>query len=234
MTSQARVSVVIPAHNEAARIADTVKGLLAIPEVSEIIVVDDASSDETAALARQAGATVVSLPNNMGKGGALNTGVARATGDIVALLDGDLGSSSKEARALILPVLQNTADMTIAQFPRAKKKGGFGLVKNLARAGIRRFAGLESSAPLSGQRVMTRQVLEQVVPFASGYGVEVALTIKVARSGFRVLEVPTQMSHAETGRDLRGFMHRGKQFVHVARVLAACLLKYGLTRAKGR
>ncbi|MEW6695755.1 MAG: glycosyltransferase family 2 protein [Bacillota bacterium] len=234
MASQARVSVVIPAHNEAARIADTVKGLLAIPEVSEIIVVDDASSDETAALARQAGATVVSLPNNMGKGGALNTGVARATGDIVALLDGDLGSSSKEARALILPVLQNTADMTIAQFPRAKKKGGFGLVKNLARAGIRRFAGLESSAPLSGQRVMTRQVLEQVVPFASGYGVEVALTIKVARSGFRVLEVPTQMSHAETGRDLRGFMHRGKQFVHVARVLAACLLKYGLTRAKGR
>lgn len=234
MASQARVSVVIPAHNEAARIADTVKGVLAIPEVSEIIVVDDASSDETAALARQAGATVVSLPNNMGKGGALNTGVARATGDIVALLDGDLGSSSKEARALILPVLQNTADMTIAQFPRAKKKGGFGLVKNLARAGIRRFAGLESSAPLSGQRVMTRQVLEQVVPFASGYGVEVALTIKVARSGFRVLEVPTQMSHAETGRDLRGFMHRGKQFVHVARVLAACFLKYGLTRARNQ
>lgn len=234
MSNLAKVSVVIPAHNEAARIIDTVKGVLAIPEVSEIIVVDDASSDETAELARQAGATVISLPNNMGKGGALNTGVAKATGDIVALLDGDLGSSSLEARALILPVLHNTADMTIAQFPRAKKKGGFGLVKNLAQAGIRRFAGLESNAPLSGQRVMTRRVLEKVVPFASGYGVEVALTIKVARAGFRVLEVPTQMSHAETGRDLKGFLHRGKQFVHVARVLAGCFMKYGFTRVRNQ
>ncbi|SHF28315.1 Glycosyltransferase involved in cell wall bisynthesis [Desulforamulus putei DSM 12395] len=234
MANRAKVSVVIPAHNEAERISDTVKGVVAIPEVSEIIVVDDASSDETAELARQAGAIVISLPNNMGKGGALNTGVARATGDIVALLDGDLGSSSVEARALILPVLNNKADMTIAQFPRAKKKGGFGLVKNLARAGIRHFAGLDSNAPLSGQRVMTRKVLEKVVPFASGYGVEVALTIKVAKEGFRVLEVPTRMSHAETGRDLRGFMHRGKQFVHVARVLAGCFLKYGFTRARNR
>nr|WP_156779722.1 glycosyltransferase family 2 protein [Desulforamulus reducens] len=230
------MSVVIPAHNEANRISDTIKGVQRIPEVSEILVIDDASTDGTAELAEQTGATVIRLSKNMGKGGALNAGVAKASGDIVALLDGDLGSSSSEARALILPVLHNTADMTIAQFPRAKKKGGFGLVKNLARSGIRYYAGLESNAPLSGQRVMTRQVLETVVPFASGYGVEVALTIKVARAGFRVLEVPTQMSHAETGRDLRGFMHRGKQFVHVARVLAGCFVQYGFngfTSAKG-
>lgn len=227
-----KISVVIPAHNEAERIADTIKGVQSIPEVSEIIVVDDASSDETAELAKQAGATVISLPRNMGKGEALNQGVAKASGQIIALLDGDLGFSSSEARALLLPVLQNQADMTIAQFPRAKKKGGFGLVKNLARAGIQHFAGINSQAPLSGQRVMTRQVLAMVVPFASGYGVEVALTIRVARAGFRVLEVPTQMSHAETGRDLRGFLHRGKQFVHVARVLAKCMLQYGFTTAK--
>ncbi|GAB6182135.1 glycosyltransferase family 2 protein [Desulfotomaculum defluvii] len=229
MASQVKVSVVIPAHNEKDKISDTVKGIRKIPEVSEIIVIDDASTDETSKLAVQAGATVIRLMQNMGKGGALNQGVAKATGDIVALLDGDLGKSSSEARALILPILNNVADMTIAQFPRAQRKGGFGLVKNLAQSGIRYFTGLESSAPLSGQRVMTRRVLETVIPFASGYGVEVALTIKVARAGFRVLEVPTQMSHSETGRDLKGFMHRGKQFVHVARVLTGCLLKYGFT-----
>lgn len=227
MDKLARVSVVIPAHNEALRISDTIKGIKAIPEVSEVIVVDDASSDSTAKLAEKAGARVIKLSSNLGKGGALNTGVAEATGDIVALLDADLGSSSAEARSLILPVLEDRADMTIARFPRARKKGGFGLVKNLARCGIKYFSGLESQAPLSGQRVMTRDVLKAVLPFASGYGVEVALTIKVAREGFRVLEVPTQMSHAETGRDLRGFMHRGKQFVHVARVLGGCLFKYG-------
>ncbi|SHG75261.1 glycosyltransferase family 2 protein [Desulforamulus hydrothermalis] len=234
MADRARVSVVIPAHNEAERIYATVKGVQAIPEVTEIIVVDDASTDDTAALARQAGAAVISLPHNLGKGGALNTGVAKAAGEIVALLDGDLGSSSGEARALILPVLNGLADMTVARFPKAQKKGGFGLVKNLARAGIRYFAGLDSQAPLSGQRVMTRQVLERVVPFASGYGVEVALTIKVARAGFRVLEVPTQMRHAETGRDLKGFCHRGKQFIHVARVLAGCFLKYGFVSGRQR
>ena len=232
MGKNPKVSVVIPAHNEATRITDTVKGVLDIAEVSEVIVVDDASIDETSRLAKLAGATVITLPHNMGKGGALNVGVAKATGDVIALLDGDLGSSAREARLLVLPILEDQADMTIARFPQAKKKGGFGLVKNLARTGIRYYAGLEANAPLSGQRVMTRSVLERVIPFASGYGVEVALTIKVARAGFRVTEVPTQMSHAETGRDLRGFMHRGKQFVHVARVLAGCFMKYGLSRAK--
>ncbi|WP_420795159.1 glycosyltransferase family 2 protein [Desulforamulus ferrireducens] len=226
------MSVVIPAHNEAERITDTVKGVLGIPEVTEVIVVDDASTDETAKLAKLAGAIVLELPNNMGKGGALNAGVAKASGQVIALLDGDLGASASEARSLILPVLRDEADMTIARFPKAQKKGGFGLVKNLARLGIRYYAGLEATAPLSGQRVMTRDVLARVIPFASGYGVEVALTIKVARAGFRVLEVPTQMSHAETGRDLRGFMHRGKQFVHVAKVLAGCFLNYGFSRAK--
>lgn len=230
MVSKAKISVVIPAHNESERIVHTIKGIQSIPEVSEIIVVDDASTDVTAELARKAGATVISLPHNMGKGEALNRGVASSSGEIIALLDGDLGSSSAQARALMLPILNNQADMTIAQFPRAQKKGGFGLVKNLARSGILHFAGIESQAPLSGQRVMTRQVLEKVVPFASGYGVEVALTIKVAREGFRVLEVPTQMSHAETGRDLKGFLHRGKQFIHVARVLAGCFVKYGFSK----
>lgn len=223
----AKVSVVIPAHNEAERIADTVRGVLSIPEVSEVLVVDDASSDDTAELAQQAGARIIKLKTNLGKGGALNTGIAQATGDIVALLDGDLGHTSKEARLLILPVLEGTADMTIAKFPPSKKKGGFGLVKNLARKGILYFAGLETQAPLSGQRVMTRDVLSKILPLASGYGVEVALTIKVARHGFRVMEVSTTMSHSETGRDLRGFMHRGKQFIHVARALGGCLLKYG-------
>ncbi|RYD02511.1 hypothetical protein N752_24595 [Desulforamulus aquiferis] len=59
-------------------------------------------------------------------------------------MDADLGTSSSEARALILPILENKADMTIARFPKAKKKGGFGLVKNLARGGIRFFPALKA------------------------------------------------------------------------------------------
>lgn len=222
--SKSKVSVLIPAHNEERYIFETVTAVRGIPEVGEIVVVDDASVDETARLAGEAGATVISLPCNLGKGGALNKGLINVTGDIIALVDGDLGPTAAEVRKLIIPVLTGQADMTIARFPRAQRKGGFGLVKGLAARGIKVFAGLDVKAPLSGQRVMKRQVIEALGGFESGYGVEVGMTIDVARRGFRIMEVEVNMTHAETGRDLRGFMHRGRQFVHVARVLAKRLV----------
>lgn len=218
--SSSKVSVIIPAHNEALYITDTVESIKAIPEVDEVIVVDDASTDNTSVLASAAGANVFTLATNMGKGGALNKGIELITGDIVALLDGDLGRSAGEARKLILPVVEGKADMTIARFPRAKKKGGFGMVKGLAKNGIKMYTGLEMEAPLSGQRVMRKEIIETIGGyFASGYGVEVGLTIDVARKGFRIKEIETNMTHNETGRNFKGFTHRGKQFVHVAKEL---------------
>lgn len=220
-----QVVALIPAFNEEKYISATVASLAALPEVNEVVVVDDASSDRTAQLAAAAGARVISMPRNSGKGAALNRGSADINADIIMLLDGDLGEAAREARWLLEPVLAGQADMTVAQFPPPRRKGGFGLVKGLARKGIKFYTGLEMQSPLSGQRVMTRQVMEKLLPFASGYGVEVGLTIKAARAGFKVLEVPVQMTHAETGRDLKGFWHRGRQFCHVARVLARAAVK---------
>ncbi|MBO8137789.1 MAG: glycosyltransferase family 2 protein [Desulfotomaculum sp.] len=220
------VSVIIPAHNESKYIFQTVSAVKNIPEINEIIVVDDSSQDDTALKAEQAGAKVIKLTKNLGKGGALTRGVQEASGEVLLLLDGDLGNTAGQGRYLLLPVLDGRADMTVARFPRSKKKAGFGLVKGLARAGIRFFTGLETEAPLSGQRAMTRSVAEAVMPFASGYGVEVGLTIKVARLGYKIMEVPVHMTHAETGRDWAGFKHRGKQFIHVAKELISCLFNY--------
>ncbi|MEW6182363.1 MAG: glycosyltransferase family 2 protein [Bacillota bacterium] len=213
------VSVIIPAFNEAAQISETVTAVKAIPEVTQIVVVDDASSDETSTLAAKAGAEVVKLPANSGKGTAVNTGISVATGDVLLLLDADLGKSATYARDLVLPVLRGESDMTVACFPSPKKKGGFGLVRGLARSGIRYFTGLEMKAPLSGQRALSRDVLEVVKPFAGGFGVEVALTVKAVRKGFRVSEIAVPMRHRETGRDLKGFLHRGRQFRDVALTL---------------
>ncbi len=215
-----KVSVLIPAHNEEKYIFETVTAVSKIPEVSEIVVIDDASADNTAQLAGEAGATVISLPRNLGKGGALNQGLARVTGEIIALVDGDIGPSAVNLKKLLTPVLTDRADLTVAKFPKAVRKGGFGLVKGLARRGIKYFTGLELAAPLSGQRVMKRKVIEAIGGFASGYGVEVGMTIDAARKGFRIMEVEVQMTHAETGRDWQGFLHRGKQFAQVAGVLA--------------
>lgn len=209
------ISVLIPAYNEEDGIFDTVKAVLQVPDVHQVIVVDDGSQDDTAAKAKLAGAQVISLPQNCGKGKALNLGVSHLTQPIVALLDGDLGTSASQLGVLARPVLDGEADLAIATFPPVKKAGGFGLVKGLARKGIRLLTGLHLEAPLSGQRVMRREVLEAVVPFVSGYGVEVGMTIAAARKGFRIQEVPTTMSHRVTGRDLSGFRHRAKQFWHV-------------------
>ncbi|MEW5953042.1 MAG: glycosyltransferase family 2 protein [Bacillota bacterium] len=220
-----RISAIVPAYNEESRIGMTLGALKGLGLIDEIVVVDDASKDNTAGIARAHQVVVYTLPENCGKGGALTWGAARVSGDIIALLDADLGETAAEAEKLIRPVLAGEADMTIARFPPARRKGGFGLVKGLAGRGIKMLGGLEAHSPLSGQRAMTREVMERVLPFASGYGVEVGLTVRVARMGYRITEVPVNMTHNETGRDLKGFLHRGRQFWHVARELVTAALK---------
>lgn len=215
------VIALIPAHNEAERINATVTAALAVPGIDRVLVIDDASSDGTAALARDAGAEVLALKTNLGKGGALQAGLDSVAGDadIVLLLDGDLGETAGQAGVLLGPVADGSADMTIATLPRPAGSGGIGLVKGLARAGIKALSGYEPIAPLSGQRALNRAAWAAATPFARGYGVEVALTVRAARGGMRIAEVPTEMTHAATGRDLAGFRHRGRQFLQVAGAL---------------
>lgn len=216
------VIALIPAHNEGARIAATVRAACGVKQIDRLIVIDDGSSDGTADIARDAGAEVLVIERNVGKGAALDVGLAaiRAEAGIVVLLDGDLGTSAEQAELLIEPVLSGSADMSVARFPRPPGKAGFGLVMTLARWGIRRLGGpFDAQAPLSGQRALTQGALDACTPFAFGYGVEVALTIRALRAGLRVVEVPTTMQHAATGRDLAGFRHRGRQFTHVLNAL---------------
>jgi len=221
------IIAVVPAHDEAERISATVAAIGSIAAVGATLVVDDGSADATALLAEEAGATVLRLPRNVGKGSALEAGIeAAADADIVLLLDADLGESAAQASLLLAPILAEEADMVVATFPRPVGKAGFGLVKGLARWGIARMGGgFEAQAPLSGQRALNRAALAAVRPFASGYGVEVASTVRALRSGLRVVEVATTMSHAATGRDLAGFRHRGRQFAHVAQALLALALE---------
>ena len=219
-TGKLSVLVLIPAFNEESTIGQTVQAVISLPAVDKVLVIDDGSRDDTAGRARQAGAEVVCQPANLGKGEALNRGLREFHEDILVLLDGDLGESAVEAGKLVTPLLESRADMTIARFPKPRKKGGFGFVKGLAAWGIQSMTGIRAEAPLSGQRALTRAVVESMGYFASGYGVEVGLTIDTARKGFQILEVETAMHHhGATGCDLHGFLHRGKQFVHVARVI---------------
>ncbi len=208
------VSVLIPAFNEEAFIAKTVEAVLSISGVERVLVIDDGSVDETAIKAKAAGAEILVLPRNLGKGGALNRGAGCIEGDIIVLADGDLGDSASELEKLIQPVRDGQTDMTIARFP-FQGGGGFGLTKGLSKFILRVAAGFDAEAPLSGQRAIRRELWTRLLPLAPGFGVELAMTLKAIRAGYRVMEVPVDMKHRLTFRDWRGFVHRGKQLVHI-------------------
>jgi glycosyltransferase involved in cell wall biosynthesis len=215
-------SALVPAKDEADRIASTLAALALVAGIDEVVVIDDGSTDDTATAAESAGARVVRLPDNRGKGAALAAGLAVASGDTLLLLDADLGATASQASLLLEPIARGDADLTIATFPRvAGRGGGVGLVVRLARWGIRRETGRVMEAPLSGQRAMRREVFERVTPLPAGFGIEVAMTIAALRAGYRVVEVPTQMAHRVTGRSLRAILHRARQFVAVATALRA-------------
>jgi len=205
-----RTVALIPARNEGKRIAATVRALR--PLVDEIVVVDDGSRDTTAAEALGAGATVLRIPVPTGKGRAVE-GVLRRSppADVWLLADADLGGSATGLRALLEEVSDRGADLAIAIFPR-HAGGGFGLVKRLSAAAIKRLAGFRAREPLCGQRAVTARCLDAVRPLADGFGLETAMTIDAVRAGFRVVEIEVDgLSHRATGRGLRGFAHRGRQ-----------------------
>ncbi len=230
VTNGPKVCALIPAYNEAERIGTTIAALKLRPEITEIVVLDDGSFDGTAEIARAAGADLVLLSKNGGKGAALSAAyaAARERADIFLLLDADLGSSAGEAVKLLPLIWAGEADMTIGILPpdpafaASGGHGGLGFVVRLAQWGIKRQTQREFHQPLSGQRAVRRAVLDALGgTFAPGFGVEVDFSIRALGAGFRVVEVETEFRHKVTGGDWAGLRHRAVQFRDVARVVFA-------------
>ena len=139
---------------------------------------------------------------------------------VFVLCDGDLGASARELRALAQAVAGGQADVAVAAFAR-RSGGGFGIALGFARWAIRRRCGLLTRAPISGQRALSAAALTDVLPFASGYGMEMAMTIDAVRAGHRVVEIELELAHRATGRTLAGFLHRARQLLDFMRVYAS-------------
>ncbi|MFE5328023.1 glycosyltransferase family 2 protein [Embleya sp. NPDC056575] len=225
-------AVVIPAYDEARRITATVDAARSITGVDLVVVVDDGSADDTAGLARAAGAVIARHGRNRGKAGAMETGAAvvaaidlregREHPRHLLFLDADLEGTAAAAAALVEPVRAGRAAMTIAVLPpQARAGGGHGFVVRAARDGIARASGFAATQPLSGQRCLTREAFEAALPLADGFGVETGLTIDLVRKGFAVEEVEVELHHRVTGTDFAAQRHRARQYAHVARALAA-------------
>jgi hypothetical protein len=193
------VLALVPAKDEAERVGATVRALRALPGVAEVLVVSDGSTDATAAEALEAGAHCLDLPRNLGKGGALNAGLAALMGRVaerlspepaaLLLADADLAETAGRLGRLLDPVLAGEADLAIADLPAQQGAGGFGVAMGLARWGMARATGRRMAEPLSGQRVIRWEALPALLPFAPGFGIEVGMTIDALRAGLRVVEV---------------------------------------------
>ena len=227
--------VIVTAYNEADRIGATLAALaLAFPG-APVWVADDGSTDATPEIARDAGAQVVRSERMIGKGGAA-TPAARAAlrharvheggedgKSIFVLCDGDLADSARELGALAEVIRRGEADIAVAAFT-TRVGGGLGLAVAFARWAIRRRCGLRAAAPISGQRALRARALEDVLPFAHGFGMEIGMTIDAVRAGHRVAEIELDLAHRATGRTLGGLLHHRGQlltcavadFVHVS------------------
>jgi glycosyltransferase involved in cell wall biosynthesis len=220
-----RLAAIVAARNEADRIAATVAALREALPGAAIYVADDASTDGTAEAALAAGAVVVGRRRPHGKGANVTAAAEAALSvqpppSAVLLCDGDLGASAARLVRLLEAVDASECDLAVAAFSR-RVGGGFGFALGFARRAIRRLCGLETAAPISGQRAMRTEVLRATLPFAHGYGMEVGMTVDAVRAGYRLREYELDLEHRATGRDLGGVLHRARQLADFARAYLA-------------
>jgi Glycosyl transferase family 2 len=206
------ISAIVPAYNEAGRLSRVLAVLRQVPKLSEIIVVDDGSTDGTWGDIQRAVETDPRVrgerhPANRGKGAALFTGVRAAQAELLVLLDADLMHLAPgHVCALVAPVCQGEADMTVGLFC------SWHLNTTLAHW---------ITPWLSGQRCLPkRKFLQLGERTAVGYGVETALSLTARRLGWRCQYVVwTGVSHPPSefhrGGWRRGVRHRARMYAEI-------------------
>jgi glycosyltransferase involved in cell wall biosynthesis len=230
-----RILAVVPALNEAGAIGRVIGEIEATGLPIDVVVVDDCSTDETAAIAEAAGATVLRLPFNVGIGGAVQTGLryARDEGYEIAIrLDGDGQHDARELPKLLAPLERGEASVVVG----SRFVDGTGSYRPplARRIGIRVFARLVSL--LGGHRVtdttsgfvaLDRRGIEL---FASEYPhdyPEVEATLVALRSGLRLAQVQVEMRERETGASSITFVRSLYYLVKVTlAILVASLRRY--------
>ncbi|MFZ1155633.1 MAG: hypothetical protein WAN93_12090, partial [Solirubrobacteraceae bacterium] len=170
------------------------------------------------ATAQAAAGKVLAGGTDASQVGAFGVGESDSGGQrVVVLCDGDLGDSASLLGPLVEAVRAGKGDLAVAAFAK-RVGGGLGVAVGFAGWAIRRRCGLRMSAPISGQRALRASLLEQVLPLAPGFGMEIGMTIDAERAGARVAEVELDLSHRASGRTLSGFLHRGRQLIDFVRV----------------
>ena len=200
-----KLSIVIPVYNEKNTLSTLLSRVEAVDYDKEIVLVDDCSTDGTREIVEsyknKTGYTVAIHPHNQGKGAALRTGFAQASGDVIIIQDADLEYDPKDYGKLLEPILDGRADVVYG----SRFLGGPHRVlffwHYLGNMALTLMSNVMTNLNLTDMetcyKVFTRQVLDAIDLKCNRFGFEPEFTSKVAKQNFRIYEVPISYS----GRD---------------------------------
>lgn len=186
MADPRETSVVIPAFEEAASVGQVVRDLRAAGDWREILVVDDGSTDDTSAVAREAGAVVIRHPYNKGNGAAVKTGIRAARGAYVLILDGDGQHRPDDARRIVARL----GDYDLVVGARASRTQASG-ARRLGNAVLNRLASYLTGHPIpdltSGFRAARRDLLLEFLHLLpNGFSTPTTTTLAFVKAGYNV------------------------------------------------
>ena len=227
-----KVSIVIPAYNEAERIGDTLlrisRHLKNAPFETETLVVDDGSTDDTTAVvgkANYAGLRLIRNDMNRGKGYSVRSGVLAATGDYVLFSDADLSTPINELNKLLHAALNENADVVVGSRgidnsyiekhqSMVRESGG-----KLFNVMVRTLLGLKIRDTQCGFKLFRREKVQSAFQKQTihGFGFDPELLFLMSRQGLKIVEVPVLWSHAE-GSKIRFLRDGTRMFTDLLRI----------------
>lgn len=199
MAEPSSVSVLIPAYNEGQVIGEVVAGVRSAANWREVIVIDDGSHDETAERASSAGATVVRHPYNKGNGAAVKTGIRRASGEFILILDADGQHRADDARR----VIDRLGEFDLVVAARSGMSQAT-LGRRIGNAILNWLAGYLTGRPIpdltSGFRGARRSCLREFIHLLpNGFSTPTTTTLSFLKAGYSVLFVPIE-AEARVGK----------------------------------
>ena len=192
-----RLAVVVPAFNEAATVLQSLERVLAQPFVKEVVVVNDASTDQTGELLASVGdqrVRVVTHEKNRGKGAALRTGFALASGPYVGVHDADLEYDPADFAKLLVPLDEGKADVVFgSRFISGEARRVLFYWHSVGNRLLTWLSNMATNTNMSDMetcyKVFRREILDQIVIEEDRFGFEPEITAKVAGLGARIYEV---------------------------------------------
>jgi glycosyltransferase involved in cell wall biosynthesis len=208
------ITVVLPAFNEGHGIGRVLEVIRAALPNAELLVVDDASSDDTVERAQEAGARVIRHPLNKGNGAAVKTGIRNATGDVILLMDAD-GQMDPDYIPAILGRLATGYDMVVGA--RTPETQGDSLARRLGNRALDALGSYLVEAPIhdltSGYRAMRREVIMEFLPILPNrYSYPTTSTLALIKGGYSVGFVPIEGKRRQGGRSGQKLLRNGIRF----------------------